>query len=207
MQDGHLSYIKHFDSYAKRYQCPTCSRMFKRFPILKKHLRHCSSDQVTKLKFLGGFYQAKQTVPGEGCFFPYFITYDFESVLPRQQNQGTNKLRWYEKHIPISVGVGSNVSGHEKGVCFVNADLNELLNEMLTEMHKITKKVKAQEYSAEVDPPRAVAEVEEVNDFEPPSKKFKKRIGVENTFRGMLQRLEETGQMTSPIFSRRRRET
>ena len=226
MQDGHLSYIKNFDSYAKRYQCPTCSRMFKRFPVLKKHLRHCS--KLTKLKFPGGFYQAKQTVfdelekfgifvAGEDRFFPYFITYDFESILQRQQNRGTNKLRWDEKHIPISVGVGSNVPGHEKGVCFVNADLDELLDEMLTEMHKIAKKVKHiqkikfehvidrliglrdqykdREHSAEVDPSRAASEVEEVNDFEPPSKKFKKRIGVENTFRGMLQRLEETGQM------------
>ena len=137
--------------------------------------------------------------------------------MQRQQNRGTNKLRWDEKHIPISVGVGSNVPGHEKGVCFVNADLDELLDEMLTETHKIAKKVKHiqkikfehvidrliglrdqykdREHSAEVDPPRAASEVEEVNDFEPPSKKFKKRIGVENTFRGMLQRLEETGQM------------
>ena len=55
MQDGHLSYIKNFDSYAKRYQCPTCGRIFKRFTVLKKHLRHCS--KLTKLKFLGGFYK------------------------------------------------------------------------------------------------------------------------------------------------------
>ena len=236
LQDGHLSYIQNFENYAKRYQCPTCNRMFKRFFNLKRHLPSCS--KVTKLKFPRGFYQTKKTVfdelekfgifvPGEDHFFPYFITYDFESVLQKQVNQGTGKIRWEEKHIPISVGVGSNIPGHTKGVCFVNADLDELLDGMLTEMHKIAKKAKCiqkqkfehviehlkglrdqykaaneseqnaepEEQSTELDPSMTAAQVEEVKDFKPPCKKFKKRIGMENTFRGMLQRLEETGEM------------
>ena len=82
-------------------------------------------------------------VSREDRFFPYFITHDFESVLQKQQNQGTGKICWEEKHIPISVGFGSNVPGDTKGVCFVNADLDELLDRMLTEMHKIAKKAKS----------------------------------------------------------------
>ena len=51
-----------------------------------------------------------------------------------------SKLCWDEKHIPISVGVGFNVPGYAKGVCFVNANLDKLLDEMLTAMYKIAKK-------------------------------------------------------------------
>ena len=152
MQDGHLSYVQSFESYAKWYQCSTCSRIFKNFAHLKRHLHCCS--KVTELKFLGGFYQSKQTVFDElekfnihvaraDRFYPYFITYDFESVLQKQDGLGTTKLRWEEKHVPISVGVGSNVPGHKKGACFVNADLDALLDEMLTKMHEIAKKAKS----------------------------------------------------------------
>ena len=152
MQDGHLSYVQNLESYAKRYQCPTCSRIFKNFTHLKRHLHRCS--KVTKLKFPGGFYQSKQTIFDElekfnihvaqaDRFYPYFITYDFESVLQKQDGLGTAKLLWEEKHVPISVGVGSNVPGHKKGVCFVNADLDALLDEMLTKMHEIARKAKS----------------------------------------------------------------
>ena len=55
------------------------------------------------------------SVPLKDRFFPYFMTYDFESILQKQNSSpDTQKLRWEERHIPISVGVGSNVPGFEK---------------------------------------------------------------------------------------------
>ena len=151
LQGNHLSYIQNIDAYAKRFQCPYCDRIFKRCPDLKRHYLICS--KVTKLKFPGGFHQGHQTIFDElekygicvtknDRIYKHFITYDFEAVLQKLNRDPSNKLVWEEKHVPISVGVGSNVEGFKDGVCYVSYDLDDLLSQMLDHMQNIAKKSK-----------------------------------------------------------------
>ena len=143
--------VKDIDNYAKRYQCLRC---FKRYFNLKRHYSVCS--KVTKFKFPGGFHKTSQTVFEElekygievaqkDRVFPYFITYDFEAVLQKLNRDTTKKLIWEEKHIPISVGVVSNVEEFKNGVCYVNYDLDELLSQMIERMHTIANAVKTEQ--------------------------------------------------------------
>ena len=143
--------MKDIDAYAKRFQCQRCDRLFNRYYNLKRHYGRCF--RVTKLKFPGRFHKIHQNVFDElekygicvskkDRLFPYFITYDFESVLQKLNRDTPKKLVWEEKHVPISVGVGSNVEGFKNGVCYVNYDLDALLSQMLEHMHDIAKAVK-----------------------------------------------------------------
>ena len=154
LQGNHLSYIQNIDAYAKRFQCPSCDRIFKRCPDLRRHYQICS--KVTKLKFPGGFHRGHHTIFDElekygiciaknDRIYKHFITYDFEAVLQKLNRDPSNKLVWEEKHVPISVGVGSNVEGFKDGVCYVSYDLDDLLSQMLEHMQNIAKKVKEME--------------------------------------------------------------
>ena len=113
MQGNHLSYVKDIDNYAKRYQCPRCDRLFKRYYHLKRHYSVCS--KVTKYKFPGGFHKTSQTVfqelekygicvPQKERVFPYFITYDFEAVLQKLNNDTAKKLIWEENMYQFQLG-------------------------------------------------------------------------------------------------------
>ena len=238
LQGNHLSYIQNIDAYAKRFQCPYCDRIFKRCPDLKRHYLICS--KVTKLKFPGGFHQGHQTIYDElekygicvtknDRIYKHFITYDFEAVLQKLNRDPSNKLVWEEKHVPISVGVGSNVEGFKDGVCYVSYDLDDLLSQMLEHMQNIAKKVKEMEkhkfdwvfnrlkdmidsfkdtqstsdHTSRVSPGTskgASAMVEdntafESDDYEPPSKRFSKRVTKPNSFDTMIAHLQETDEI------------
>ena len=240
LQEHHLSYVKDIDVYAKRFQCQRCDRLFNRYFNLKQHYRTCSS--VTTINFPGGFHKVHQTVfeelekygirvPKRDRIFPHFITYDFESVLKKLDRDPSNKLVWEEKHVPISVGVGSNVEGFEDGVCYIDHDLDALLSQMLERMHTIAHKVKRiqkekfswvylrlehmiNSFKEPVQAPvlqkttssscsssngGACGTFEEnaceVDDYEPPSKKFAKRVNMPNSFDGMIARLRETDEL------------
>ena len=78
--------------------------------------------------------------------FPYFITYDFEAILQKLNRDTTKRLIWEEKHVPISVGVGSNVEEFKNSVCYISYDLDELLSQMIERMHTIANAVKKNKY-------------------------------------------------------------
>ena len=243
LQEHHLSYVKDVNVYAKRFQCQRCDRLFNQYFNLKRHYRTCSN--VTTLNFPGGFHKVHQTVFEElekygirvakrDRIFLHFITYDFESVLKKLDRDPSNKLVWEEKHVPISVGVGSNVEGFEDGVCYVDYDLDALLSQMLERMHTIAQKVKriqkekfswvylrlehlinsfkepiqapvlhqTTSSSSSCSPSNAGGACGtfeenacEVDDYEPPSKKFAKRVNMPNSFDGMIARLRETDEL------------
>ena len=112
------------------------------------HERTC--NQVTKKKFVGGSYQPEATVfellADEGItvdeekkFYPYRITYDFESYFSKEDlPQASEKLTWEAKHIPLSVSICSNVPGYKQPQCFViEGDPQELVSKMVDYKHQI----------------------------------------------------------------------
>ncbi len=75
--------------------------------------------------------------PGTRSYLPWFAVFDFESVLQKVDGDGTEKLQWTHKHLPISVSVCSNVPGFTSPRCFVNADMDKLLSSMIGELRSI----------------------------------------------------------------------
>ena len=118
--EHHLSYISNIRAYASKYQCRTCERHFTRINDMQRHQRICKG--LTEHRFPGGFYTTPKTIfdkleengihiPKQKRLFPWFIVYDFEAMLIPIQGEGSDKLAWTAKHVPISVSISSNVDG------------------------------------------------------------------------------------------------
>ena len=146
---GHFSYIKDFAMFAKKYQCKFCDKLWDHQGNYVRHEQKCRDK--TRYVYPGGFYCQKKTIFEElsyfgiGCsdrVFPYFATFDFESVLKKVQSQGTSKTEWTHEHVPISVSVCSNVPGFLDPHCMVNEDPDVLVREMIEYMQAIATKSK-----------------------------------------------------------------
>ena len=150
LYQSHLSYIKRMDSYCQKYKCIKCEKLFKTNTNLIRHFKNC--DSSTKYIYPGGFYQTPNTifeqmeevgiyVEEEERFFPWFMVFDFESLLIKDEIKTTEKLTWTHKHVPISVSVCSNVNGFDKAKCFVDVDSDRLLKSLVDYIYLISDEV------------------------------------------------------------------
>ncbi|MEW8545912.1 MAG: hypothetical protein AB2693_20510 [Candidatus Thiodiazotropha sp.] len=144
--ENHLSYIMRFHSYASKYQCNLCDRLFSRASKLHRHDKIC--DKVTSLKFSGGFYSAPKTIFEKLSeigievekplqHYPWMIVYDMESLLLDKSNEGT---MWKTEHRPVSVCINSNVSEFENVKFILDSDDDKLLQQMIEYMNTISDK-------------------------------------------------------------------
>ena len=149
MYEHHLSYITNFKAYATKYQCGTCERHFNDISHMNRHQRTCQGQ--TQHQFPGGYYTAPLTifdvlefydisVPEHQRIFPWFLVYDFEAMLLPVENEGSDKLAWTAKHVPVSVSVSSNVEGHRTPHCIVDPNIDSLVRDMVQYMQKIAEK-------------------------------------------------------------------
>jgi len=129
----HFSYIHDLRRYTNSYICKQCSKIFKSSKACYDHRRKCANGE-TNINYPGGVYHPTPTLrqklleqgielPENLKFHPYHIVYDIESYFPEQNEVPDNptKLTYTEKHVPLSVGIYSNVPGHDKGKCLVTA--------------------------------------------------------------------------------------
>ena len=148
LYENHFSLITNLDKYCKSYECRQCHKMWKGAWEMNRHERTC--NQVTKKKYVGGSYQPEPTVfelltdesimvKEEDRYYPYRITYDFESYFLKEDlPRSSQKLTWEAKHVPLSVSVCSNVPGYTEPQCFVTeGNPQELVNKMVDYMHQI----------------------------------------------------------------------
>ena len=115
---------------------------------MNRHEHTC--NQVTKGKFVGGSYQPEPTVfelledegimvPEEDRYYPYHITYDFESYFLKEDLPASSeKLTWEAKHEPLSVSICSNVPSFVEPKCFITmGKAEDLVLEMVNYLHNI----------------------------------------------------------------------
>lgn len=151
MYENHLSYINNFSSYAKKFSCPTCVRIFDRISNYKSHLLKCGMR--TTYKFKGGYYSPTLTifeelenngikVPENMRLFEYFAVFDIESVLEKVDSGNAEKLKWAQRHSAISVSICSNVPGYDHPKCFIDPDLKKLTFKMLSYLDTVQLEVK-----------------------------------------------------------------
>ncbi|KAJ8310173.1 hypothetical protein KUTeg_012038 [Tegillarca granosa] len=151
LYENHLSYIKSFPQFANKFQCSICERHFDQFHNLRQHQKVCTNK--TKYIHPGKFYKMPATlfekleefgitVPLEERNFPWFICYDFESILENVELQQTTNLQWTRKHVPISVSICSNVPEHTEPMCIIDSNQNQLVKSMVEKMVDIAVNVK-----------------------------------------------------------------
>ncbi|KAL5019000.1 hypothetical protein ScPMuIL_004722, partial [Solemya velum] len=143
---NHLSYIKDFKAYARKYQCSSCERHFERLYDFKRHRRTCS--EITKYVYPGGFQRSGTTifdqleelgvcVPSDRRTYPWFAVYDFEALVQKVEGQATEKMQWTHRHVPISVSISSNVPGFTEPSCIVDVEPKALVARMMDRLQLI----------------------------------------------------------------------
>ena len=89
LRENHMSYITNFKSFAKKFQCEKCEKLFKREWSLK---RHSNCFHRTNDSFPGGFHKTPATifekirslnihVDENICYFRKFVVWDMEAIL------------------------------------------------------------------------------------------------------------------------------
>ena len=161
---NHLSFITNFNTYAKRWKCRCCDKLFSRIWHFQRHEKTCTG--TTKLKFPGGYWcqrpglferleQHGMCVPREHRIYKMFACFNFEAILDSSENQPMgHSTTMVNRHRAISVALASNVCSPDckhavedescpfcqpfrKAVCFVNADEDQLLTQMLEHLSSI----------------------------------------------------------------------
>ena len=146
LYENHFSYISKFKSYAKKYQCPNCSRILYKTCNLQRHVKKCQTE--IKEVFQGGKYRNKKTVfelldtigidtPKDNRFDPYFVVYDFEALqVPIDETLQGRTLHF--KHVPATVSISSNVPGHTQPLHIrSHGNTQQLIDDFITELLKI----------------------------------------------------------------------
>ena len=128
---NHLSLIVDFEKYCHVYQCMHCDKLWYRNCHYYRHTKTCLT--TVHESFPGGVYHNFYTifeklkqigiqVPKQNRFYPYYACYDFEAYLYRDQlSENGPKLSFEARHVPMSVGIASNILGFEEGKCFITS--------------------------------------------------------------------------------------
>ena len=141
--ESHLSYIKDIEVYTHQYKCSVCHRVFERNSNRTRHEKVCV--KVKKLTLTGGtYFPAKNlreelddaTLP----FYPYFIFWDSECMLIKEEISPTDKLTFTQRHVPVSISVCSNVPGFREALCLVEVEVDVLLSRFIEYMEEIRRK-------------------------------------------------------------------
>ena len=165
----HLSYITNFNTFAKRFHCHLCDKLFSTPRNARRHEKTC--DQGTKFIYPGGYHRVTSTVfedleshginvPKQDRLYPFFCCYDFEAVLVKNKYQKGEVTTVLQSHSPISVAIASNVihpdckhTGKEPAchlclplrepVCFVEPDVSLLLDQLFAKAGQIQEAAEA----------------------------------------------------------------
>ena len=115
-------------------------------------MRHTvSCDQTVTQSFPGGIFKNQPTifqkledidvfVPHDQRHYPFYCCYDFESILSQNNSpENGEKLSFTSKHIPLSVGIASNIPNFEDPICFVSEGNKTVLVQIMVDyMEKLS---------------------------------------------------------------------
>ena len=146
--ETHYSYIKDIHKYCHSWRCRNCGEsLWKSSWELHRH--ECTCEAGVNRMYKGGVYRPPpsifQRLDDEGFaviedlkYYPYRATFDFECYFSDERlPSDSDKLQWSARHVPLSVSVASNVTGHEDAQCYVtNGDSDKLVEDMMA--HLIT---------------------------------------------------------------------
>ena len=146
---NHLSLIVDFEKYCHVNQCMHCDKLWYRNNHYYRHTKTCLT--TVHESFPGGVYHNSYTifekleqigiqVPKQDRFYPYYACYDFEAYLYRDQlPENGPKLSFEARHVPMSVGMASNVPGFEEGKRFITSgNEKELIQNLIDYLEAVS---------------------------------------------------------------------
>ena len=144
--NNHVNLITNIEKFCNGYVCAYCNRLFRYPSRLRTHQSTCASK--TRYLFRAGFCEFPCTVfdrleevginvPRAQRFFPYFVCFDFEAILVRENKACTQRTKFTHRHVPVSCSIASNVPGHTSPVCVIDESPDELIRKLFDVLDEI----------------------------------------------------------------------
>ena len=140
LYENHFMYINNFKTFAKRFQCQMCDRVFDQACHLTRHSETCCTEKEEI--YLGGKYRKDRTIferleleefeiPDEDRYFPFFSCFDYEAIQkPRHEKIKGREILF--KHEPATFSICSNIPGHTEVVHEISdGDPQRLVDKMV----------------------------------------------------------------------------
>ena len=147
----HVDLIQNLDLFGNQFICSKCDQNFSERRQLQIHEEKCATS--SNVKYLGGVFNPRKSiferleeneisVPYDLQFVQYFIVYDFESLLVPISGRDESYNGPYEEHIPVSVGVGSNLDPETAAGYFLcNENPLQLIREFIELLLKLSDRI------------------------------------------------------------------
>ena len=150
LHETHFSLIHDIKGYCHSYKCSKCENsLWKSPPLLERHELTCKEG--VRHIYNGGVYHTTpsvfQRLDDEGItvadtlrFYPYRATFDFECFFDGENlPTDSDRVQWIARHVPLSVSMASNVSGHEDAQYYItNGDSDKLVGDMIRGLSAIS---------------------------------------------------------------------
>jgi hypothetical protein len=145
---GHFSFIPSLSRLAKMYICNRCGAKSRDNNNLMKHIDLCTLKQQDTFEKSPKVYEKKRNEIVELCDwfdvncdfrFDYLITYDLEAILMKI-NELSSKLKFVQKHVPLSVSIATNVPGFENEHFILSREPDTITEQMFEHFDKIAEK-------------------------------------------------------------------
>lgn len=128
---NHFCFIRNLSTFAKCFQCSSCSANFSLKSRLSKHVKTCAKNQSRLIYKGDNFFPPSNifedienetgiSVPITNRYFPYRATYDIECCLPPLSDHDSSKIKFTSEHTLMSISVCSNIPGHTQPICMVS---------------------------------------------------------------------------------------
>ena len=130
LYESHFGYIRDVNGFCRSFNCVKCDAFFTRASNVKRHV--CDAGKVTEFRYSTGVFSSPPNVwdvveretgivlPSELRFYPYWMTYDIESVLLKERlPTNTTTTTFHSEHQLVSVSVCSNIPDFSEPMCFV----------------------------------------------------------------------------------------
>ena len=147
----HVDLITDLNLFGNQFICSKCDQNFSERRQCQVHEEKCVAS--ANVKYVGGVFNPRKTiferleeneisVPYALQFVEYFIVYDFESLLVPILGRDDSENGPYEEHIPVTVGVGSNLDLETMAGYFLcNSNPLELIREFVELLLKLSDRI------------------------------------------------------------------
>jgi hypothetical protein len=146
---NHFSFIPNLEKLAKMYICNRCGAKCRDNSNLMRHIEKCTLKQQDTFEKCPKVYEKKRNEIVELCDYfdeddsifthDYMITFDEESML-HKVNETRTKLKFDQKHVPISVSIATNVPGFEEPHFILSREPETIVVQMFEHFDKIAEK-------------------------------------------------------------------
>ena len=130
----HFCFVSNVDRLGHAFACQKCKKLWKGKNRLNRHEATCTGTGQRQ-SYTGGVYvpppSPLETLERHGLSvdaketFPFRATYDFETILEKENLPTTkkedSKTVYTARHVPLSVSISSNVPGFDQPKFFKNA--------------------------------------------------------------------------------------